>query len=241
MKKLLKNKFFIGGLAFVLTVAVALTAILLWPASNEHLPAGSQSPASSEGSAPNIPDVSNPTGETDIPDVTPSNETDISDITVDVGTDIPPTTGNEPAEKEEPVKPADPIVEVKPPKGDSETGGVDIGGNPPQDEAYDCGSADHHCRNAEYHAYLLNLELEGCPNCGSHSCKSFYAVNEWGHTQYDPTICPKYDEKKDPNKYCPECGRKKWSLDNPTGCFRYLQDTQCECGEYVEGNTCHHH
>ena len=77
--------------------------------------------------------------------------------------------------------------------------------------------------------------------CGSHSCPSFYDVNEWGFTAYNPQKCPKYQETKDPAKYCQRCGREMWSPENPNGCFSYLQDTQCECGELVKGNTCHHH
>lgn len=119
--------------------------------------------------------------------------------------------------------------------------GIQIGGNDPVKETYNCGCANHHCQNAEFHASLLNRELEGCPYCGSHSCPSFYAVNEWGYTKYDSTLCPKYSEQTDFAKYCPNCGRKMWSPDNPTGCFSYLQDTQCECGEFVPANTCHHH
>lgn len=120
-------------------------------------------------------------------------------------------------------------------------GGIQIGGNAPVEEAYNCGCANHHCQNEEFHAALLNRELEGCPYCGSHSCPSFYAVNEWGYTMYDATLCPKYNVQQDSAKICPDCGRPMWSPDNPTGCFRYLQDTQCECGEFVPGNTCHHH
>lgn len=120
-------------------------------------------------------------------------------------------------------------------------GGIQIGGNPPVEEEYKCGSANHHCQSAGFHASLLNRELEVCPYCSSHSCPSFYAVNEWGYTCYDATLCPKYNVQQDPAKVCSDCGRAKWSSDNPTGCFRYLQETQCECGELVPGNTCHHH
>ena len=137
-----------------------------------------------------------------------------------------------------------PAAEAEPPKAaepENTGGGIQIRGNPPVEETYNCGCANHHCQSAGYHASLLNRELEGCPYCGSHSCASFYAVNEWGFTKYNPTLCPQYNAKADPNEYCPDCGRKMWSKDNPTGCFRYLQDTQCECGEFVTGNTCHHH
>ncbi len=129
---------------------------------------------------------------------------------------------------------------VKEPESNAEAG-IQIGGNPPVEEAYSCGCANHHCQNEEFHASLLNRELDGCPYCGSHSCPSFYAVNEWGYTYYEPSLCPQYNAGHDSAKICPDCGRPMWSQDNPTGCFRYLQDTQCECGELVPGNTCHHH
>lgn len=119
--------------------------------------------------------------------------------------------------------------------------GIQIGGNPPEKYEYSCGSTNHHCQNAEFHASLLNRELEGCPYCGSHSCKSFYVVNEWGYTFYEATLCPQYNVQKDSAKVCPDCGREMWSASNPTGCFRYLQDTQCECGDFVPANTCHNH
>ena len=124
-------------------------------------------------------------------------------------------------------------------KDEGQTGKINIGGG--DVAAYSCGDANHHCENAEYHAYIKNLELAGCPYCGSHSCKSFYATNEWGYTEYTPTKCPEYNKEKDDTEVCPRCGLAYWSADNPTGCFSYLQDTVCECGETVKGNTCHHH
>ncbi|MDD4496110.1 MAG: hypothetical protein PHV32_17510 [Eubacteriales bacterium] len=136
--------------------------------------------------------------------------------------------------KEEAAAPA------KEPDNNAEAG-IQIGVNPPVEEVYYCGCANHQCQNEDFHASLLNRELEGCPYCGSHSCKSFYALNEWGYTCYDETLCPQYNVQKDSAKVCPDCGRTMWSADNPTGCFRYLQETQCECGELVPGNTCHHH
>lgn len=108
-------------------------------------------------------------------------------------------------------------------------------------QAYDCKGKYHNCRNEEYHLFIHNMELEGCKYCGSHSCVSFYTLNSWGFTQYDATKCPKYSIKNDPAKYCVRCKREMWSKDNPTGCFSYLLDTLCECGEFVKGNTCHHH
>ena len=42
-------------------------------------------------------------------------------------------------------------------KDEGETGVIQIGGG--ESTAYSCGDANHHCENAEYHAYIKNLEL----------------------------------------------------------------------------------
>ena len=154
-----------------------------------------------------------------------------------IGVERPKNTGIKAEVNHSPAVEAEPSKETE----NNNAGGIQIGGNAPVEETYHCGYEKHHCQSAGYHASLLNRELDGCPYCGSHSCASFYALNEWGFTKYDPTLCAKYNVQEDPAEYCPDCGRKMWSLDNPTGCFRYLQDTQCECGDFVSGNTCHHH
>jgi len=131
--------------------------------------------------------------------------------------------------------------EAEPPadsKAEENTGGVQIGGIE-NNEEYSCGVANHHCKTAENHAYLLNLELEGCPYCGSHSCPSFYAVNEWGYPRCDPTLCPQYSAKKDPIQYCQVCGKKIGNGQNGT-CTQYINACDCPfCGEHVESRTCH--
>ena len=101
----------------------------------------------------------------------------------------------------EPEKPTEPPVEED---DDDEEGGISIGGGV---APYDCGTEGHNCDGPETHAYILNLELKGCKYCGSHSCPSFYAVDEWGNTCYTPSECPAYDVHDDPVHYCQKCGK----------------------------------
>ena len=133
----------------------------------------------------------------------------------------------------EPEKPTQPPVEED--DGDDE-GGISIdGGAAP----YDCGTESHHCDGPETHAYILNLELKGCPLCGKHNCRSFYAVDEWGNTCYDPSQCPKYDVHNDPVHYCQKCGKACGDGTNGT-CVQYVNACDCpNCGEHVDSRTCH--
>ena len=104
---------------------------------------------------------------------------------------------------------------------------------------YNCGVPGHHCDGPETHAYIVNLEREGCPFCGRHDCPSFYAVDEWGNTCYTPSKCPKYDVHDDPVHYCQECGRKCGDGKNGT-CVQFVNACYCpNCGEWVERFTCH--
>ena len=41
--------------------------------------------------------------------------------------------------------------------------------------------------------------------------------------------------------FCPACGRRLWTSWYPSGCFTYLQDTVCSCGQLVHAMQCHHH
>ncbi len=240
MKKLFKNKKVIIIVSSVLAVIiVCVTIFCLTRDRVETNPVETEPPTSETGKDIVIDDPE----DSSEPDKTAS----VGEIQDD-GNALKPDESIEDTASKTTGKKAEtndtPKEEIAAPIKESEnnvSAGISIGGNPPVKEAYDCGSANHHCQNAEFHASLLNREMEGCPYCGSHSCASFYAVNEWGFTCYDATLCPKYNVQQDPAKVCPDCGRPKWSLDNPTGCFRYLQDTQCECGELVPGNTCHHH
>ena len=138
-------------------------------------------------------------------------------------------TSNDPAET--PARP----VEIKNPADDGDRA---AGGDAPI-APYDCGTPGHRCDGPETHAYILNLELKGCPYCGEHGCKSFYAVDDWGNTCYDPSDCPKYDIHNDPVFYCQNCGRKCGDGANGT-CVQFVNACSCpNCGEWVEAWTCH--
>ena len=122
---------------------------------------------------------------------------------------------------------------------ETSSGIIHIGGPIAETEAYSCGSANHHCTTAGYHSYICNLEIKGCEYCGSHSCPSFYAVNQWGQACYTPSKCPQYDITKDPMYYCQTCGK-------PCGhgidkCVKYLTACNCpDCGVWCESMACHH-
>lgn len=106
---------------------------------------------------------------------------------------------------------------------------------------YSCGSANHKCKTKEEHAFIKSLESKGCPTCGSHSCKSFYTVDEWGNNCYDMTRCPKYSVKTDPVNTCEHCG-KPCGLGDKGTCVRFTVDTKCPgCGKTVKAKTCHSH
>ena len=111
----------------------------------------------------------------------------------------------------------------------------------PAPTQYSCGSANHECKTPEDHEFLASLEAKGCPICGSHSCRSFYCIDEWGNQSYDITKCPKYKEEEDPAVYCDFCGRVCGLGDNGT-CVRFTVDTECPiCGKLVPAKTCHTH
>ena len=133
----------------------------------------------------------------------------------------------------EPEKPTEPPVEED---DDDEEGGISIGGGV---APYDCGTEGHHCDGPETHTYILNLELKGCKYCGSHSCPSFYAVDEWGNTCYTPSKCPAYDVHDDPVHYCQKCSKACGDGTNGT-CVQYVSACDCpSCGEHVDSWTCH--
>lgn len=111
----------------------------------------------------------------------------------------------------------------------------------PVSKPYSCGCKNHHCTTKEEHAFIKSLEEKGCSICGSHSCRSFYVLDEWGQPCYDITKCPKYSEKKDPANYCEHCGKEIGLGDNGT-CVRFTVDTKCPiCGKKVPAKTCHTH
>ena len=138
------------------------------------------------------------------------------------------------------VKPAEPVTQKPSPNSQGTQSGILEDGNDSVNE-YSCDSAKHHCDSKETHNFIVSLEQKGCPYCGSHSCKSFYAVDEWGNACYDPIKCESYSEKNDPCVYCQECGKKCGTGSNGT-CVRFTVDTTCpECGKKVSGKTCHSH
>ena len=237
LKNLMKNKFFIGSVAVVLVIAIAVTAILLLPSGKPNV---TDEPETSDSSTTDtVPEIEKPdTTSEPTPAETEGTPSDISvDLNTvspngDVQTDGKADTSANPVAEKEPEKPADTD------NGNNGSGGITIG-NPPVEENYSCGAANHHCHSAEAHAWILNLELEGCPYCGSHSCPSFYATDEWGNACPDVTICPKYSEKSNPIYYCQECGKKNGDGSNGT-CVQFLHACNCpNCGVWVESNTCH--
>lgn len=176
------------------------------------------------------------------PDATYFN--DISDAAVDeIGTILTPDekieNDDDNAEHtlEKADDPAQPVTPTLLPEESGNSSDVVIDGEQP--EPYSCGVDGHHCSGPEIHSYILNLELAGCKYCGSHNCASFYATNEWGNTRYTPSKCPKYDIKKDPVYYCQECGKKCGDGSGGT-CVQFVNPDYCSnCGEWVEGWTCH--
>lgn len=132
---------------------------------------------------------------------------------------------------------AKPEQEITPINNEPESREIVIEGNSPK--PYDCDTPGHHCDGPETHAYVLNLELAGCPYCGMHDCPSFYATDEWGQTCYTPSKCPSYDIHKDPVHFCQKCGKPCGDGSSGT-CAEYNIDIDCPlCGEHVEAWTCH--
>lgn len=234
MKDMFKNKKGIIGLAAgIVLIAVIVVAIIVTPNDTEK----------KESTEPSTSEVS----ETVIaPDITVSNETS---PTVEMVTDKDTITPDERIElttqadkgttssSGDTVKPATPVTSQS---GNDSSSGIVIIGNDDINE-YSCGVKGHHCESAETHSFIVSLEKKGCPYCNSHSCKSFYTVDEWGNACYDETKCPKYSAKNDPNEYCQDCGKKIGNGDNDT-CVRFTVDTTCPiCGKTVKAKTCHTH
>ena len=199
-----------------------------------------------------------------IPGVSEDTESsDETDESIDTGTvskdDIDPEDIVSPAESETEPEESEPVETVKTdestadstpvaqpetqktPETDSsetESPTIVIGGGDTT-EKYSCGVANHHCEGPETHAYISNLELEGCPYCGSHSCVSFYGTDAWGNAQYTPSLCPQYGVTKDPLNYCQICGKPTGDGTNGT-CVHYIQERDClNCGKHVGSRECH--
>lgn len=240
MKKLSKKTAIIGSAAIILVFIIIIAVTLLIPKEPKNI--NTAAPSNTSGLTV-APTTDMPT----IPDITeaPSETTPTEDSTGDLHVDLTPdktedvktgsnSTSKKAEESAEPIKPTTPAKEP-----DKSEGGIQIGGGEPATEKYSCGSPNHHCVNAENHAYILNLEKEGCPYCGSHSCKSFYAVSSAGTVGCNPKLCPKYNEKKDPVVYCQTCGKKCGDGRNGT-CAQFINECDCPiCGKHVKGRTCH--
>lgn len=233
-----KKKLCIIGVSALCIVVAVVLCITLIPKHNGDKPAESEAKETSSGTIV----IDEPEKDTQSDETKNINEDDkLADdgkgrLSPEVETDDISKSGS----TGEKAKDTNKTVTEQPiPNDEGKTGGISIGSG--EATAYSCGEKSHHCENAEYHAYIKNLELDGCPYCGSHNCASFYVTNEWGYTEYTPTKCPDYSKQKDNTEVCPRCGLGYWSAENPGGCFSYLQDTVCECGETVKGNTCHHH
>lgn len=249
-REALKNKKLVAAAALGLIVILAITAVLL-------LRHDSDSPA---------PDITGETSSTAVtpPTVSPGDvfatdaqtdstaeevESGLSDVHVELEEQTPENldgsgeTGDGERQKAEPA--AQPVTPAEPPQDEEDAGGQDtedglqIGDAAEALESYTCGVEGHHCDGPETHAYLLNLELEGCPYCGSHACPSFYATDAWGGAITDVTQCPQYESSKDPIQYCQDCGKKNG--DGTLGtCTQFISACECPlCGEHVEARTCH--
>jgi hypothetical protein len=220
------------GLLMVAVITIIIVSILKKPPKNED----KSNSAPSSDVVVNVPTDISPNSTKDSSN-TVTQETATPDIIIDVsGDDTKKPNDNNTDNSKVPVKePEKPITTVTP----TQPNGIVIGGDTNTETKYDCKTAHHHCANAENHAYITNLEIEGCPFCGSHSCPSFYALDEWGYTCYDVKKCPQYNVKKDPVEFCQICGRKNGDGGNGT-CVQFVNACYCpNCGEYVEANTCH--
>ena len=132
-----------------------------------------------------------------------------------------------------------PAIQKEPEKDPEETSPRIIIGGGDQEEKYNCGVDGHHCEGPETHAYISNLELQGCKYCGSHNCPSFYGTDTWGNAQYTPSLCPKYGATQDPLNFCSKCGKPTGDGKNGT-CVHYIQECDCpNCGQHVGSRECH--
>lgn len=239
-----------------LVVVPILVLAIAWGVSGRKGDQGATQPTTGTTSSiqigvPTDPDVTNP--EFPIPTIGPGDSTQPTDPEPTIDPEVIPDDGSgltsedpKPTEPTEPMpteptetKPVEPEKPTEPPveeDDDDDEGGVSIGGGT---IPYDCGTEGHSCDGPETHAYILNLELKGCKYCGSHSCPSFYAVDEWGNTCYTPSECPAYDVHDDPVHYCQKCGKACGDGTNGT-CVQYVNACDCpSCGEHVDSWTCH--
>ena len=181
-----------------------------------------------------VPDIQTPTDPHD--PVDPDNPTEGDHI----------LTPEKPGTEEDITEPTEPDTPTQPPAEDTEDNPSSTDNDDPKGDithsgntTYSCGTDGHHCDGPETHAYIMNLELKGCSHCGSNNCPSFYAVDEWGNTCYDPSQCPQYDVHNDPVHYCQKCGKACGDGTNGT-CVQFVSVCHCpNCGEPVDRRTCH--
>ncbi len=241
----MKNKNTIW-IAVVLAIVLAATVILCVAINSTGKDGEDESSLevnseySSEASAPTIsvPDDFDESTYNSNDDVSPDGNgitaetSTASDISKDDDTSKP--SGNKADTPAKPEKPANDTSDVDVSLPDDTSNG-----ETPPANVYSCGYESHNCENEDYHKGLVAREEAGCPYCGSHECISFYAVDEWGYTIYDATLCPKYDAHTDPYKYCQICGKKVGDGRNGT-CAVFVVDTDCPyCKEHVRAWECH--
>ena len=232
-----KKMFLIGGISLAVVVCIVLTVIFTSRNNDKVEPAAKDD---SEVSSELVVDKP----QTDSEDEDIQALIDSNEKITDDGTGLKAQVEEEPEYKSS-VKGTNNSKTTKPaektsiPAEQGQTGFVI--GNGGSTEAYNCNTKNHHCDGPETHAFILNLELEGCPYCGSHSCVSFYATDKWGHTCYTPSKCPKYNSHNDAAEYCQKCGKKCGDGSNGT-CVQYIEACNCPiCGKWVESMTCHSH
>lgn len=219
------------GIAGTLAVVVIATTIFIGMQNKPAITEGTETQITSTDMVIQLPSE-NPT-ESNIK--SEPDDTSNPDLNVNVNGN-PQSTNNNNSNKT-PAKDTDKPVSTFTPTQPNNNGGVNIGD--PETTVYNCNTANHHCDGPETHAYITNLELKGCLLCGSHTCPSFYALDEWGHTCYNATKCPKYDAKKDPVLYCQICGKRNGDGSNGT-CVQFVNDANCpNCNQFVKANTCH--
>ena len=238
LKELFKSKkrTVVLSIVSVLLIAGIITAVILIPKKNNDEPIETENVTETETEVETIvADIPEDTETAEIVDITEVDPENI--ITPEETTAESETTSVKETEKAKETAKAE---TVKSAETTSSSGSVIIGGGETtQKTTYSCGVAGHHCQNEAAHAHICNLEIEGCPYCGSHSCKSFYATDEWGQSQYTPSLCPKYNIKNDPTEYCQDCGKKLGDGTNGT-CVQYVNACYCtSCGKWVESFTCH--
>ena len=232
----MKNKkklFIIGGAALAAVCAVILLIVFLPKESSSTEPVETKSAAVTSSVVIDEPGKNTEPAETgDEKKIVPSEGSGLTPVEEKESGEA---DSNSTGIKAEPTAAA--VSEALPETDNNDVGGAVIGGNTP--EVYNCGTPGHHCNGPETHAYVLNLELEGCPYCGSNKCASFYATDEWGNTCYTPSKCPKYDVKKDPVYYCQTCGKKCGDGKGGT-CVQFVEACNCpNCKSHVNAWTCH--